>query len=65
MPNALQEITVFAKIVGTGSLSAAARDLGTTCFSGTLAHELYLLASRHGLGRKDFSSVVQLLAADR
>jgi 3-hydroxyisobutyrate dehydrogenase len=44
---------------------AAARDLGTTCFSGTLAHELYLLASRHGLGRKDFSSVVQLLAADR
>ncbi len=45
---------------------AAARDLGTTCFTGTLAHELYLLASRHGLGRRDFSSVIQLLtAADR
>ncbi|MGH7320224.1 MAG: NAD(P)-dependent oxidoreductase, partial [Candidatus Rokuibacteriota bacterium] len=44
----------------------AARDLGTTCFTGTLAHELYLLASRHGLGRRDFSSVIQLLtAADR
>src|SRR5574339_664633 len=28
MADALQEITVFAKIVGTGSLSAAARDLG-------------------------------------
>jgi 3-hydroxyisobutyrate dehydrogenase len=42
---------------------AAARDLGATCFSGTLAHELYSLASRHGLGRKDFSSVIQLLTA--
>ncbi len=42
---------------------AAARDLGVTCFSGSLAHELYTLASRHGLGRKDFSSVVQLLTA--
>ncbi|HEV8673688.1 MAG TPA: 3-hydroxyisobutyrate dehydrogenase [Methylomirabilota bacterium] len=42
---------------------AAARDLGATCFSGTLAHELYTLASRHGLGRKDFSSVIQLLTA--
>ena len=42
---------------------AAARDLGATCFSGTLAHELYMLASRHGLGRKDFSSVIQLLTA--
>jgi 3-hydroxyisobutyrate dehydrogenase len=41
----------------------AARDLGTTCFSGTLAHELYVLASRHGLGRKDFSSVIRLLTA--
>lgn len=28
MPNALQELTIFAKVVGTGSLSAAARDLG-------------------------------------
>jgi DNA-binding transcriptional LysR family regulator len=28
MANTLQEITVFARIVGTGSLSAAARDLG-------------------------------------
>ncbi len=28
MADALQEITVFSKIVGTGSLSAAARDLG-------------------------------------
>lgn len=45
---------------------AAARDLEATCFTGTLAHELYTLASRHGLGRKDFSSVIQLLtAADR
>jgi 3-hydroxyisobutyrate dehydrogenase len=42
---------------------AAARDLGATCFSGTLAHELYTLASRHGLGRRDFSSVIQLLTA--
>jgi 3-hydroxyisobutyrate dehydrogenase len=43
---------------------AAARDLGVSCFTGTLAHELYSLASRHGLGRKDFSSVIQLLQAD-
>jgi 3-hydroxyisobutyrate dehydrogenase len=42
---------------------AAARDLGVTCFTGALAHELYTLASRHGLGRKDFSSVMQLLTA--
>jgi DNA-binding transcriptional LysR family regulator len=28
MADALQEITIFARIVGTGSLSAAARDLG-------------------------------------
>lgn len=42
---------------------AAARDLGTACFTGTLAHELYTLASRHGLGRQDFSSVIQLLTA--
>jgi 3-hydroxyisobutyrate dehydrogenase len=41
---------------------AAARDLGVSCFSGALAHDLYMLASRHGLGRKDFSSVIQLLA---
>jgi len=42
---------------------AAARDLGATCFMGAVAHELYTLASRHGLGRKDFSSVIQLLTA--
>lgn len=42
---------------------AAARDLGVPCFSGALAHELYMLASHHGLGRKDFSSVIQLLTA--
>jgi 3-hydroxyisobutyrate dehydrogenase len=42
---------------------AAARDLGVPCFSGALAHDLYVLASRHGLGRKDFSSVIQLLTA--
>jgi 3-hydroxyisobutyrate dehydrogenase len=42
---------------------AAARDLGTTCFTGALAHDLYMLASRHGLGRRDFSSVIQLLTA--
>ncbi|HEV8307296.1 MAG TPA: 3-hydroxyisobutyrate dehydrogenase [Methylomirabilota bacterium] len=44
---------------------AAARDLGTTCFTGGLAHELYTLASRHGLGRKDFSSVIRLLTGSR
>jgi 3-hydroxyisobutyrate dehydrogenase len=43
---------------------AAARDLGVTCFTGTLAHELYVLASRHGLGGKDFSAVIQLLSAE-
>jgi 3-hydroxyisobutyrate dehydrogenase len=42
---------------------AAARDLGVSCFTGTIAHELYSLASVHGLGRKDFSSVIQLLTA--
>jgi 3-hydroxyisobutyrate dehydrogenase len=42
---------------------AAARDLGVPCFTGALAHDLYLLASRHGLGRQDFSSVIQLLTA--
>jgi len=42
---------------------AAARDLGVPCFTGALAHDLYMLASRHGLGRRDFSSVIQLLAA--
>ena len=42
---------------------AAARDLGVPCFSGAVAHDLYVLASRHGLGRKDFSSVIQLLTA--
>jgi len=44
---------------------AAARDLGATCFAGALAHELYTLASRHGLGQKDFSAVIQLLTATR
>jgi 3-hydroxyisobutyrate dehydrogenase len=44
---------------------AAARDLGATCFTGSLAHELYTLASRHGHGRQDFSSVIQLLTAAR
>jgi L-serine 3-dehydrogenase (NAD+) len=42
---------------------AAARDLGVPCFTGALAHDLYMLASRHGLGRKDFSAVIQLLTA--
>jgi 3-hydroxyisobutyrate dehydrogenase len=42
---------------------AAARDLGVPCFTGALAHDLYMLASRHGLGGKDFSSVIQLLTA--
>jgi 3-hydroxyisobutyrate dehydrogenase len=42
---------------------AAARDLGVPCFTGALAHDLYMLASRHGLGRRDFSSVIQLLTA--
>jgi 3-hydroxyisobutyrate dehydrogenase len=41
---------------------AAARAVGASCFTGSLAHDLYLLASRHGLGRKDFSSVIRLLA---
>jgi 3-hydroxyisobutyrate dehydrogenase len=43
----------------------AARDLGVTCLTGALAHELYTLASRHGLGRKDFSAVIQVLTASR
>jgi 3-hydroxyisobutyrate dehydrogenase len=42
---------------------AAARDVGVPCFTGALAHDLYMLASRHGLGRKDFSSIIQLLTA--
>jgi len=42
---------------------AAARDVGASCFTGALAHDLYTLASRHGLGRKDFSSVIRLLNA--
>jgi 3-hydroxyisobutyrate dehydrogenase len=42
---------------------AAARDLGVSCFTGALAHDLCLLASRHGFGRKDFSSIIQFLAA--
>jgi 3-hydroxyisobutyrate dehydrogenase len=42
---------------------AAARDLGVPCFTGALAHDLYMLASRHGLGRRDFSSIIELLTA--
>jgi 3-hydroxyisobutyrate dehydrogenase len=42
---------------------AAAREVGATCFTGGLAHELYTLASQHGLGRQDFSAVIQLLSA--
>jgi 3-hydroxyisobutyrate dehydrogenase len=38
-----------------------ARDVGATCFSGALAHELYALTSRYGLGRRDFSSVIRVL----
>jgi 3-hydroxyisobutyrate dehydrogenase len=44
---------------------AAARDVGAACFSGALAHELYTLASRHGLGRKDFSAVIEVLGGRR
>lgn len=44
---------------------AAARDVGAPCFTGALAHDLYMLASGHGLGRKDFSAVIQLLTAAR
>ena len=44
---------------------SAARDLGVSCFSGTMAHELYMLASRYGLGRYDFSAVIRLLTASR
>jgi len=42
---------------------SAARHVGASCFTGALAHELYGLASQHGLGRKDFSAVIQLLSA--
>ena len=40
-----------------------AGDQALTDLAGALAHDLYMLASRHGLGRKDFSSVIQLLTA--
>jgi 3-hydroxyisobutyrate dehydrogenase len=42
---------------------ATARDVGAPCFTGSLAHDLYALASRHGLGRRDFSSVIRVLDA--
>lgn len=42
---------------------AAARDVGAPCFTGALAHELYVLAAAHGLGRQDFSAVIRVLSA--
>jgi 3-hydroxyisobutyrate dehydrogenase len=42
---------------------ATARDVGAPCFTGSLAHDLYALASRHGLGHRDFSSVIRVLDA--
>src|SRR5512134_1093140 len=47
MPNALQEITVFARIVGTGSLSAAARDLGMS--TAVVSRRLAALEARLGV----------------
>ncbi|HSA91152.1 MAG TPA: LysR family transcriptional regulator [Burkholderiales bacterium] len=47
MPNTLQEITVFARIVGTGSLSAAARDLGMS--PAVISRRLAALESRLGV----------------
>jgi 3-hydroxyisobutyrate dehydrogenase len=44
---------------------AAARAVGASCFTGALAHELYALASRHGLGRKDFSAVIEVLGGSQ
>ena len=47
MPNTLQEITVFARIVGTGSLSAAARDLGMS--TAVVSRRLAALEARLGV----------------
>jgi DNA-binding transcriptional LysR family regulator len=47
MPNTLQEITVFARIVGTGSLSAAARDLGMS--PAVVSRRLAALEARLGV----------------
>jgi DNA-binding transcriptional LysR family regulator len=47
MADALQEITVFAKIVGTGSLSAAARDLGMS--PAVVSRRLAALEARLGV----------------
>jgi DNA-binding transcriptional LysR family regulator len=47
MANTLQEITVFARIVGTGSLSAAARDLGMS--PAVVSRRLAALEARLGV----------------
>jgi DNA-binding transcriptional LysR family regulator len=47
MANALQEITVFTRIVGTGSLSAAARDLGMS--PAVVSRRLAALEARLGV----------------
>jgi DNA-binding transcriptional LysR family regulator len=47
MADALQEITIFARIVGTGSLSAAARDLGMS--PALVSRNLASLESRLGV----------------
>jgi DNA-binding transcriptional LysR family regulator len=47
MPNTLQQITVFARIVGTGSLSAAARDLGMS--PAVVSRRLAALEARLGV----------------
>jgi DNA-binding transcriptional LysR family regulator len=47
MPNALQEITIFARVVGTGSLSAAARDLGMS--PAVISRRLAALEARLGV----------------
>jgi DNA-binding transcriptional LysR family regulator len=47
MPDALQEITIFARIVGTGSLSSAARDLGMS--PAVVSRRLASLESRLGV----------------
>jgi DNA-binding transcriptional LysR family regulator len=47
MPNTLQEITVFARIVGAGSLSGAARDLGMS--TAVVSRRLAALEARLGV----------------
>jgi DNA-binding transcriptional LysR family regulator len=47
MADALQEITIFAKVVGTGSLSAAARDLGMS--PAVVSRRLAALEARLGV----------------